>query len=102
MNPMLPADSIDRLLRLLIECTVRISVPNGVGTGFFVAPGWIVTCRHVVARGPRELAGVWFRHGTTADEPEAFNARIETVITEPGPDLALLRVLGEVPPHPCV
>ncbi|MEN8446805.1 MAG: hypothetical protein ABG776_17545, partial [Cyanobacteria bacterium J06555_13] len=39
-----------RLDELLQHCTVRIEVPGqkGWGTGFFVAPGLILTCAHVV------------------------------------------------------
>ena len=38
---------LDELLKL---CTVKLSVPGkvGWGTGFFVAPGKILTCAHVV------------------------------------------------------
>jgi HEAT repeat protein len=37
-----------RLDELLQDCTVKITVPGGWGTGFFVAPGLILTCDHVV------------------------------------------------------
>src|SRR4051794_30141731 len=38
------------LSQLLVRSTVRIRSPYAeVGTGFFVAPGWILTCAHVVA-----------------------------------------------------
>lgn len=38
------------LEELLQRCTVKLRVPGqmGWGTGFFVAPGWILTCAHVV------------------------------------------------------
>ena len=37
------------LFELLHRCTVKIEVPDGNwGTGFFVAPGWVMTCAHVV------------------------------------------------------
>ena len=36
-----------RLDELLQECSVKITVPGGWGTGFFVAPGLILTCDHV-------------------------------------------------------
>ena len=32
----------------LIKCTARITIPDEQGTGFFVAPGLVLTCRHVV------------------------------------------------------
>ncbi|MEL6331169.1 MAG: trypsin-like peptidase domain-containing protein [Cyanobacteria bacterium J06626_26] len=39
-----------RIDELLQQCTVKLSVlENGqVGTGFFIAPGYILTCNHVV------------------------------------------------------
>ncbi len=39
-----------QLEELLQQCTVQIIIPgqNGWGTGFFVAPGLILTCAHVV------------------------------------------------------
>lgn len=37
-----------RLDELLQDCTVKITVPGGWGTGFFVAPGLVLTCDHVV------------------------------------------------------
>lgn len=38
------------LADLLRRCTLRLRVPQdeSSGTGFFVAPGWILTCAHVV------------------------------------------------------
>ena len=38
----------ERLLELLRWCSVKLVVPGGHGTGFFVAPGMILTCAHVV------------------------------------------------------
>ncbi len=37
------------LIDLLQRCTVKLSVAGTYGTGFFVAPGFILTCAHVVA-----------------------------------------------------
>ncbi|MEO0430990.1 MAG: serine protease [Cyanobacteria bacterium J06656_5] len=39
-----------RIDELLQQCTVKLSVPatGQVGTGFFIAPGYILTCEHVV------------------------------------------------------
>ena len=36
------------ITKLLEQCTLRVSVPGGHGTGFFVAPQLILTCAHVV------------------------------------------------------
>lgn len=38
------------LEELLQQCTVKITVPGGWGTGFFVASGLVLTCAHVVRR----------------------------------------------------
>jgi hypothetical protein len=39
---------VDLVYQNLIECTVRINIPNEQGTGFFVSSGLLLTCRHVV------------------------------------------------------
>src|SRR5438105_4692765 len=36
------------LYDLLHNCIVRVATPEAQGTGFFVAPGLILTCYHVV------------------------------------------------------
>lgn len=44
------------LTDLLNRCTVKLSVPGkGHGTGFFVAPGLILTCGHVVSIGDKPV-----------------------------------------------
>ena len=38
-----------KLYDLLHQCSVKLSLPDGTcGTGFFVAPGYLLTCEHVV------------------------------------------------------
>ncbi|MFM7325195.1 MAG: serine protease, partial [Nodosilinea sp.] len=65
-------------------CTVRITLANGVcGTGFFAAPGYVVTCEHVVreaGQGPITLG--W-------QGQEGF-AQAELLRVLPDHDLALL------------
>lgn len=41
---------MSQLEDLLQQCTVKLSLSDrvGWGTGFFVAPGWILTCAHVI------------------------------------------------------
>lgn len=45
-----PSNSVHKLLA---DCTVRISSASDSGTGFFVAPGQLITCAHVVAQATR-------------------------------------------------
>src|SRR2546421_9339103 len=83
------------LYELLHLCTVRVSVVGraGHGTGFFVAPGRILTCAHVVkAAQPNTdiVEALW--------DGQPHPARIMQF--EPASDLALLQI--DLKNHPCV
>ena len=81
------------LYELLRQCTVRVSVPKKIrhGTGFFVAPGMILTCAHVVEDAqPNEVEVYWH------DQPHPA----QSIKRQEDYDLALLRV--NVSDHPCV
>ncbi|NJO76804.1 MAG: NACHT domain-containing protein [Leptolyngbyaceae cyanobacterium RM1_406_9] len=82
------------LEELLQQCTVKIIIPGGWGTGFFVAPGLILTCARVVVRSPGQVQ-IWWQNRT-------LDAVVERSISDPW-DLALLRVVltTEMNP-PCV
>lgn len=84
---------LDALLR---QCTVRLSVAGvkGHGTGFFVAPGLVVTCAHVVKGGNTKAIDVVWRDQSYCAEPYRL-------VGDPRIDLALLK-LTDPPPHPCV
>ncbi|WP_030209818.1 trypsin-like peptidase domain-containing protein [Streptomyces sp. NRRL S-87] len=86
------------------------------GSGFFVAPGWVLTCAHVVGEGGggavrtvgREV-GITFAPGV-GPATGTVAGRVECVLPEvpvpaggmwPAPDLALVRVLDPVD-HACV
>jgi len=100
-----------QLEELLKQCTVRLSVPGtSLGTGFFVAPGQILTCAHVVktAREKDLKIEAYLWDGTPIG-----TALIQTFLTEKivvsspvkpveylYPDLTLLQV--EHRDHPCV
>ena len=73
------------LEQLLQHSTVRIGSPQAGGTGFFVAPGLILTCAHVVADEHSQNANVdvWWRDEHSACSIVSFHAG-------PYPDLALL------------
>jgi hypothetical protein len=83
------------LYELLRQCTVRVSISGkeGHGTGFFVAPGLILTCAHVVKTVESTSATIrvyW--------NGQLYPASIMKTLSNP--DLALLQAsLNE---HPCV
>ena len=88
------SDSSEALLELLRRCTVRFSGASQ-GTGFFVAPGMILTCAHVV----EDMRGKVARINIEWDG-KPYPATILEYRAAPYPDLALLRV--ELGDHPCV
>jgi vWA-MoxR associated protein C-terminal domain/Trypsin-like peptidase domain len=69
---------------LLRRCTVKITVPDGWGTGFFVAPGLVLTCAHVMQRSTGQVQ-LWWQN-------QSLDATVERSLPEPY-DLALLRVV---------
>ncbi|MEQ9485256.1 trypsin-like peptidase domain-containing protein [Coleofasciculus sp. F4-SAH-05] len=80
--------SLETLLR---DCTVKLSLPSqgGWGTGFFVAPGLILTCAHVVKKltAPGRVRVRW--------QQQVNFAEAELVERVPELDLALLKLLPE-------
>lgn len=81
----------------LQKCTVRLRICSEQGTGFFVAPGLILTCAHVVAgAGSRSIDVFW------KDEKQNYTAKVEQLRKDGTLDLALLRLETEMPNHPCV
>ncbi|MFL5700136.1 MAG: trypsin-like peptidase domain-containing protein [Ktedonobacteraceae bacterium] len=102
-----------QLRELLKLCTVRLLVTGwSLGTGFFVAPGLILTCAHVVQSAKKNNLAVkiftWdgqsLGQGTIEkyvnEELPAKDAITDTRLTNLYPDLALLRVIQN--DHPCV
>ena len=85
------------LEHLLQQCTVRISRPDGegYGSGFFVAPGLILTCNQVVAGASNQIL-------TISWEGEPYLAVVASELADSGPDLVLLRLSSTIPIHPCV
>jgi HEAT repeat protein/energy-coupling factor transporter ATP-binding protein EcfA2 len=83
---------------LLQQCTVKIIVPGGWGTGFFVATGLILTCAHVVRNAADGQVTVIYPGWqqplsaivkATADDGKTL-------------DLALVELSEPLPDHPCV
>lgn len=92
---------------------VRIAAPDAGydphgdpywGTGYFIAPGWVLTCAHVVAKGGSAVwrsepaLGITWAGGRTTGRVVLAKPRPATPETEPAswsfPDLALVRVEG--------
>jgi hypothetical protein len=87
---------------LLYRCTVRVDIgTKPKGTSFFVAPGLILTCAHVVKgeteqqRSAQPVEAYWHWGG------QDFSAQIQEFLPNPYPDLALLSI-DDLPEHPCV
>lgn len=83
------------LAEALRAATVMVSADDRIGTGFFVAPGQVLTCAHVVtapgSEPPEHVVGQWGdREFKLAVTPSGFL---------PEHDLALLKVVGELD-HP--
>ena len=84
------------LYELLHHCSVRLSLPNGTsGTGFFVAPGYLLTCEHVVRdAGELPIKVRWQQEYNFAE------AHVEQLFSEY--DVALLRFELPQKDLPCV
>lgn len=89
----------DSLAAYLSECTVRLQgADDELGTGFFVSPGLILTCFHVVkaAYTQQQPILIWWQN-------QKYTATIETLPTNPETvDLALLRLNNAPQNHSCV
>ena len=85
------------LERLLQRCAVKVTVPGqmGWGTGFFVAPGQILTCFHVIKNAQNGAVQVSWQNEENCAE----------AIIEEGHellDIALLKLRDVVDSFPCV
>ena len=90
---------MSQLEHLLQQCTVKLTLPgrSSWGTGFFVAPRWILTCAHVVKEAKGELIKVRWQN-----QENWAQAVVERSIADPY-DLALLRVTLPIDAKPpCV
>jgi hypothetical protein len=85
------------LQRLIEYCTSLIALQSGVtGTGFFVAPGLILTCSHVVKDAYQDKS----LNITVKWQQREFSAQISEYSDPLYPDLALLQISETN--HPCV
>ncbi|MGK5529018.1 trypsin-like peptidase domain-containing protein [Streptomyces sp. URMC 129] len=116
----LDVDPFETLAPLAAAATVRIHEPptgyDGTGqvsrpwgSGFFVAPNWVLTCAHVALRGGRGEGGRREVGLTVQGVERPVRGRVAWARPEehpggglwPAPDLALIRLLEPVP-HACV
>lgn len=79
-------------------CTARLIVNGGAstGTGFFVIPGYLLTCAHVVATSDppqTSIEAIW--------GGQSYPATLVHATSTEYPDLALLQIANP-PDHPCV
>lgn len=88
--------TIATLYDLLNQCSVRLSLSDGsCGTGFFVAPGYLLTCEHVVRHaGALPIQVRWQQQNNFA------RAYVEKAFEEY--DIALLRFVPPSDDLPCV
>lgn len=94
---MVQVDNRAALDELLEKCTVKLTIPNkaGWGTGFFVAPGKILTCAHVVKDAGSQTPKVFWQN------QEPVEATVYGLFPDPF-DLALLELKQPIANHPCV
>ncbi|GAC1378034.1 MAG: hypothetical protein NVS4B7_00230 [Ktedonobacteraceae bacterium] len=85
------------LYDLLYACVVSVSIPakKTKGTGFFVAPGKILTCAHVVESAQTNNVSI-----EVAWNGQTLPAQIQQCCDALYPDLALLQV--DITNNPCV
>jgi len=87
---------VQSLYELLHACTVRITIPKvSQGTGFFVVPGGILTCAHVVQSALKSNTPI-----EVSWNNQAAVAQIQRLRDVSSSDLALLQVNQSN--HPCI
>ena len=95
------------LMELFRQCVVCISDASGGfrGTGFFVAPGRVLTCAHVIP-GAQRLEVLWRDRSMPTAAVSAMPplSAVAESATYPLPDLAVLDLGGDAHgwDHPCV
>ncbi|MGW4812309.1 VMAP-C domain-containing protein [Kitasatospora cineracea] len=97
-------DPLTALQALLERCRVRVDGRTD-GSGFFVAPGFVLSCAHVAGGTAGASARVGYEGGVysatvLAAAPDAASAAGQPLY--PFPDLALLELDAPPPGHPCV
>ena len=98
-GPALTDQQVDEIRGLLDQCVVSIEVGGGTGTGFFVAPGQVMTCRHVIERAITHQASMTVTFGPASGSRagEKLTATLRESLPGRGdksgwPDVAILDV----------
>ncbi len=113
MTPVARSTLLYSLETLLSRCTVKVIIPGGHGTGFFVAPGLILTCRHVVQAmlppaTPETVPGDSMPATSVAVpvhwlcQDQHYTAVLKQLPDDPTCDLVLLALLEPPLDHGCV
>ncbi|WP_436532205.1 trypsin-like peptidase domain-containing protein [Actinoplanes sp. HUAS TT8] len=87
-------DPQDDFVRLVRRCLVRIDTADGgAGSGFWIAPGLVLTCAHVAPQGT--VTVTWQSHRLTGKVRQASPPRrADLAGSWPYPDVALISVPG--------
>lgn len=88
--------NIEQLEDHLERCVVRLSGAAFLGTGFFVAPGLVLTCGHLVSEASSNNDPISIEYAG-----QSYPAQI-TKWSRGYSNLALLQVDNSMPEHPCV
>lgn len=94
-------DSQDDIVGLTRRCLVRVETPDGEGgSGFWVAPGMLLTCAHLASSG--EVRVTWKGRSVTGlVGPAEPGRRADPLGLWPYPDIALITV-PEIVDNECV
>ena len=102
-DPRRPEDP-NPLLSLLRHCVLQVHAGHKFGTGFFVAPGEVLTCAHVI-HGAGQITVAWDGGSCAATVVAALPAidvGDPAAAFYPFPDVALLQLTNPPEAHPCV
>jgi Trypsin-like peptidase domain len=78
---------------IIQESTLRLRTKNDYGTGFFIAPGLVLTCNHIVKSSvdaSEKVKAIWGEQEFSLDVISSFE----------NPDIALLSI--DAIDHPCI
>jgi Trypsin-like peptidase domain len=99
----LTPDQETQIRALLHQCVVRIQAGDSQGTGFFVAPRRVLTCRDVIDSairpGGTPVSVTWYQNSD--DTPRELSATLGDDAPLDWPDVAILNV-PEANDCPCV